>query len=373
MRDQKLPTNVLKFNPNEADPVVELLQLLKKSLSARVPEPFCSILLAVILTLLLFGTVAVAALAQGIFTNFRDDIAAPIQFGLLNPLTIVLVLLYYRQVETVFNAAQEYVDIPDVELSKLKSWMQGWYQSRVLLLLSGFSALMGTSGFFYVRYSVEGAYYFGCYPIPCMRIGGLLTISGLLTFMWGALVTYIVVVWGCKNIITVLGFLRLFTFSMNYQPLHTDARAGLGKVGSLFSLVGFIVLIVGITLVVFLVPLIKSQPQTAILWGVPYGLPYLILPLLLYVFSIYAIHRKMIEGKKEFLEQLVAKEFSSAGSRGILDYYKLIKELPEWPLSFQGVLPIVGSLTLLAGQFLSSEMGKLIPKIWEELKKVLPA
>jgi len=163
---------------------------------------------------------------------------------------------------------------------------------------------------------------------------------------------------------------------MKYDPFHVDTRAGIGRIGKLFSKVGFIVLIVGVTLVAFLVPIIKISTRNPLpsdaVYSVAQLLPLLIIPLLSYLFSIYVIHRKMVEGKQEYLQKLVKEEFNSAGSKGILDYYKVMKELPEWPLSFQGVLPIIGSLLLLGGQVVQSPLIDFLREIVDELTKGLP-
>lgn len=357
----------MKLNLTKRDPIIEFLQLVKKFLSTRVPEAFSSFLIFVVLALLCCGTVALVAYNGSILKDFRDDVAAPIQFGFLNPLSVVLILRYYKQVPTVFDTALEYVTIPQDELDKLKSTMQRRYASRALLLVSGCLAFVGTVGFFAIRYALGGAYYFD---------NGCVTSAGALTFVWGLLGTYIIVTWGFKNIVTVLGFLELFTFKIKYNPFHPDARAGIGRIGNLFSWIGVIVLIVGITLVAFLVPIVKTSSNrpsgiSTIVLGIPYLLPYLIIPLLVYLFSIYVIHRKMVEGKQDYLQKLVKEEFNLAGSKGILDYYKVMKELPEWPLGFQGVITIVGSLTILAGQLATSPLGQSINQIWNELKKYL--
>ena len=352
MSDRKLPREITKFNPSEGDPIVQILQWVQ-SLFARVMPVWLSlVLLTVVLGIVFFGTVAITAFFEGVFFSqtrtkvpFIGDIAAPIQFGILNPLVLVLILKHYELLSETFRRLDDIVVIGEQEKKdQIVQGAQALYSKKWIVVLAACLAAMGTSVFFAYRKNTDNPYYF---------IDGYISVSGILTWIWGALVTCVIMVWVLKCGLTVRTFKSLFSYPIKYKILHLDGHAGMGEVGRYFMLLAYIVLIVGITQSLFLVPLrntwevSKFEGLKNILYGTYYLVPFLIIGVSVYWLLIQEIHVKMVAAKEEVLSG-IASRLDQSNLKAISDFHTLAKELPEWPtprIAFSTVVSsVIGSI-----------------------------
>lgn len=331
-----------------------------------------SLKLGVLLFLLFFGSVSLISSFEGLFfrssssdakVTFIKDIAAPVQFGLLNPLVIVLILIHYRHLTEILRGVDKFVDVDQSQKNALIARMQGRYASKWTLLVAALISILGTAMVFFIRSKTDNPYYF---------VNGWLSFSGMLTGIWGILVTYVIAVWAIKNFITVTVLRETFVYPIKYQVLHTDRQAGLGEIGTLFTSLAGITFIAGLTLSMFLVPILlhshdSTASRTNILLGLPYIFPYLILPLFAYLISVWDIHLKMKAGKEDILRRIATNQ-SMDNCKAISDFYALSKQLPEWPVNVSTIVTSIGSIGLpIASEFLRGPIKKSLNELLKNL------
>lgn len=348
MSESKSTGEITQFNPNKGDPIVQILQWMQSSFARVMPVWLSLVLLAVALGIVFFGTVAAAAFFQGVFINadpgkvtFIRDIAAPIQFGVLNPLVLVLILKHYELLSETFRRLDDIVIIGEQEKKdQIVREAQALYSKKWIIVLAAFLATIGTSVFFAIRKNTDNPYYF---------IGDYISVSGILTWVWGALITYVILVWVLKCGLTVRTFKSLFSYPIKYKILHLDGHAGMGKVGRYFTFLALIILIAGLTLSLFLVPLrnnwgvSKFEGLKNILYGTYYLVPFLIIGVSVYWLLIQEIHVKMVTAKEEVLSG-IASRLDQSNLKAITDFHLLAKGLPEWPTPRIAVSTVVSSV-----------------------------
>jgi hypothetical protein len=297
---------------------------------------------------LFFGTVAIAAGIEGVFMNshltrvtFMGDIAAPMQFGILNPLVLVLILKHYEVLSGIFQRLDDIVIVIEQrKRAQIVRAAQTRYSQKWILGVACFFAVIGTIIFFVIRRHTDRPYYF---------LGDSISVSGLLTGIWGTLITYVILTWAIKSALTVQTFRSLFSYPIRYRILDLDGRAGLGEVGRYFTFFALIILTAGLTLSFFLVPLRSFwrvhtfEGIKYALYGVPYLAPFLIAGISVYCLLLYEVHSKMVAAKEEVLSR-IASDVDQTNSKAIVDFHSLAKELPDWPTPRIAISTVISSV-----------------------------
>jgi hypothetical protein len=240
------------------------------------------------------------------------------------------------------------------------------YSASWISVICTVIAFVGTAAFFYIRFMTDRPYYF---KMQCTTIGfdnmwKCLSISGILTALWGICVTYIIVMWTMKAFLTIRSFKDAFTPDLRYQVLHSDSFAGFRPIGQLFLGQATILLTSALTLSLFLVPFVlywkDHSGQSSLLLmglGIPYLLPYLAAVPFLFWIPLKFFHSRMRAAKEAALD-VIAHTVDETDSRSVADFLNLQKQLPEWP---------TGTIAFTA--FASTILGSIVIPILTDMIK----
>lgn len=336
------PQTPLAIDPRRGEYLALILSRLKDWLGnvARIPS---GLMFGVLLGLLFFGSVSVASLVEGAFlfsskttVTFIKDVAAPVHFGLLNPLVIVLILKYYERLSGIFANLERYVDLTEDQKSHLIRRIQSLYQrkwvvfSAILLLLG---SVAGVFFFFYFRHRAPVSYY--------IFVNGVFSVSGVLTYIWATVITYFIAVAGLKSVTTIFAMRAAFAYPIRYQTLHSDGRAGLGEIGNLLTHLVLVITFVGLTISMFFISDILHLKDVTTFRVLTASVVYVAVAPFLVIVPLWHIHLKMKAAKNDCLTML-ASRYRSNSLEAITAFYAAAKELPEWPIRMAGVPTLAG-------------------------------
>jgi hypothetical protein len=335
--------------PSSGDIVILYLGKIKQTLQRKLPWIDGYVTLGLLLALVFFGSTCLVSILEAIWLGkpldaFIKDIAAPIHFGLLNPLALVLILIYYELLSNVLRNVHATVVVEETDKSRFDGETINiirLYSHRSIWLLSLVVSVAGTGVFFYWRSQKNIPYYFADRPF---------SYSGLVTGMWAVLVTYAITVWTLKSWISVRLLHHIFSRGIRYRLNHADGRGGLDHVGALFTNMASIIVVVGLTLSMFWLPLLLKAKANLSLFDAP--LPAVLAFISLYLFfmtlipygaPLWLIHQNMKERKGDALREF-APQAGARDIKSLQEFYRFAEELPEWPIRMITVSTLISGV-----------------------------
>lgn len=338
------------------DPLGAALLAIRKQLVRK--SALADIWISVGLGILFFGTVALASLFEGTFIvsyevkiTFVKDIAAPINFALLTPLAIVLIAKLYDRMSWILNSPDTYLSVDSDRKEEVLRITRDLYEHKSILMgtvMIGFGSIAAVTLFYASRHSLEPSYF-----IFSNRI---LSVAGLLSFIWATLITYYIAILGLKATLMVVALRRMFNqHPVRYEATHPDRHAGQGEVGEFLVHLNWTMVMIGFTVAVLAISdMVNLQFITTFRTMAAIATYVSVVPSLVLV-PTFVVHHRMADAKYALLAELNANTRSDdAGS--ILNFTQVAKELPEWPSSpgivprvvLSNLLPVVATLLIQA-------------------------